>query len=76
MHNEWISIDERPPDTNGQYLVCGARGGMSVATAFLPRTLERYTGDPNACWWTKTGTNKPLNPRWWMPLPKSPIGDN
>ena len=60
---EWISVDNRFPDNNAICLVCGKKGGMRVARAYV---CKNYT------WWTVVGTGKVFNVTHWMPLPEPP----
>jgi hypothetical protein len=66
--SEWISVDDRMPENNAICLVCGKKGGMRVARAYVTRT---YVGK-SYIWWTVVGTGKSFNATHWMPLPEPP----
>lgn len=60
--SEWISVDERLPETNKKVLVCYSNGSMDIAKYIRADGLEFWFEETN---FTKTITH-------WMPLPKPP----
>lgn len=70
----WNRIDEKLPDHDQICLVCGKRGGMRVARAYIPaKAIEQYWhGTKNTVWFTIIGTGKQFNATHWMPLPEPP----
>lgn len=57
--SHWIPVTERPPEEDGRYLVCGAKGGI-------------YHANYRGRWWTQVGCGGKLVPSVvaWMPLPE------
>ena len=72
---EWISVEDRLPDSNGQYIVtacdegCAAGEGIWYGTVVV--TAEYYNG----CWtWYEGGHEYDLDGivTHWMPIPEPP----
>lgn len=59
--SEWISVEERLPETSGSYIVCTDKGG--VCTAHFYADCGRF--------------NAPFGKSvvYWMPLPEPPKGE-
>ena len=70
----WISVKDRLPEHDAKCLVCGPKGGMKVARAFLPAVAaaEHWQGDPDTIWWTVVGLGRYVVATHWMPLPEPP----
>ena len=63
--SEWISVDERLPETNGRVLACDSEGDISTAT-FARVGMQ-------GLWFTSAiGRNQAITH--WMPLPEAPKG--
>ena len=58
--SEWISVDERLPETEGKYLVCTSNGNIGVENF-----INYYGTGKHLCFDTWAVTH-------WMPLPKAP----
>ena len=60
--SEWISVDERLPETEGKYLVCTTNGNIGVGSF-----IDYYGKGTRLCFdcWAVTH---------WMPLPEPPKG--
>ena len=58
---EWISVEERLPETSGSYIVCTNKG--SVITAHYYADAKRFSAPFGK------------NVVYWMPLPIAPKGD-
>ena len=57
---EWISVEERLPETEGKYLVCTANGNIGVGNF-----IDYYGTGKRLCFDTWAVTH-------WMPLPEPP----
>ena len=75
LRSMWISVEDRLPDSNGQYIVtacdegCAAGEGIWYGTVVV--TAEYYNG----CWtWYEGGHEYDLDGivTHWMPLPEMP----
>ena len=67
--SEWISVDERLPETDEQVLVYGMRGSIRVCR-YEARYDIHFKGIKTAFY--KNDDKKAMNVRYWMPLPEAP----
>lgn len=58
--SEWISVDERLPESEGKYLVCTSNGNIGVGNF-----INYYGTGKHLCFDTWAVTH-------WMPLPEPP----
>ena len=66
---EWISVEERLPDTDEQVLVYGMRGSIRVCR-YESRYDQHFRGIKTAFY--RNDDKKAMNVRYWMPMPEAP----
>ena len=62
VKSEWISVEERLPETNKKFLVCYSNGSMDIAKYIRVDGFE--------LWFEETTFTKHITH--WMPLPEAP----
>lgn len=70
---EWISVEDRLPEKNGQYLVTNGKK-ITIEQFSHPNCLTAFS-KPSFCFWDNSGDGwwRKLNfPTHWMPLPEAP----
>ena len=71
--NEWVSENDKPPQSGERYLTVGARGVMRVAKAYVPaQVAPGWSGAADYHWWECEG--KRCSVTHYMQLPVKPEG--
>ena len=72
---EWISVEDRLPDSNGQYIVTACDDGCAAGEGIWYDTVVVTAEYYNGCWtWYEGGQEYDLEGivTHWMPLPEMP----
>jgi len=71
--SEWVSENDKPPQSGERYLTVGARGVMRVAKAYVPaQVMPNWGGAADYHWWECEG--KRCSVTHYMQLPAKPEG--
>ena len=62
---KWINLRDKTPERNARVLICGNRGGVTIA---------KYVPESNNFWSNYKHTF--VDAKWWMDLPDRPKGIN
>ena len=76
--NEWVSVDERLPEGNGEYIVTACDEGCPAGEGIWYDTVVVFAEYYDGCWTWNDGTEYDLTDivTHWMPLPAPPGKDN
>ena len=72
--NEWVSVEERLPEGNGEYIVTACDEGCPVGEGIWYDTVVVFAEYYDGCWTWNDGTEYDLTDivTHWMPLPVPP----
>ena len=72
--NEWVSVEERLPEGNGEYIVTACDEGCPVGEGIWYDTVVVFAEYYDGCWTWNDGTEYDLTDiiTHWMPLPAPP----
>ena len=76
--NEWVSVEERLPEGNGEYIVTACDEGCPAGEGIWYDTVVVFAEYYDGCWTWNDGTEYDLTDivTHWMPLPAPPGKDN
>ena len=72
--NEWVSVEERLPEGNGEYIVTACDEGCPAGEGIWYDTVVVFAEYYDGCWTWNDGTEYDLTDivTHWMPLPAPP----
>ena len=72
--NEWVSVEERLPEGNGEYIVTACDEGCPAGEGIWYDTVVVFAEYYDGCWIWNDGTEYDLTDivTHWMPLPAPP----
>ena len=72
--NEWVSVEERLPEENGEYIVTACDEGCPAGEGIWYDTVVVFAEYYDGCWTWNDGTEYDLTDivTHWMPLPEPP----
>ena len=72
--NEWVSVEERLPEGNGEYIVTACDEGCPAGEGIWYDTVAVFAEYYDGCWTWNDGTEYDLTDivTHWMPLPAPP----
>ena len=70
----WVSVEERPPEGNGEYIVTACDEGCPAGEGIWYDTVVVFAEYYDGCWTWNDGTEYDLTDivTHWMPLPAPP----
>ena len=76
--NEWVSVEERLPEGNGEYIVTACDEGCPAGEGIWYDTVVVFAEYYDGCWTWNDGTEYDLTDivTHWMPLPAPPDKGN